>query len=201
MTWVIPPERGHTVRTSGRLTAAVFALALGCSACASGDATDDGTDDGEDAAGGSTIEVVTTDYAFAMPDEVSSGTTLTLRNDSAAEVHEALLFKLPADDTRSVDEIVASGEEGMAGAEFSGVLMAGPGDSATTGPLGPAVLDQSGRYLVICFLPTGAPPEEVFAAVDAYVDAGAPEDGAPEYPETGPPHAANGMYTELTVVG
>lgn len=181
-----------------KLTSLTLALTIGLAACA-GDDTGSEVEASDDA--GATVEVVATDYAFDMPAEVAAGTTLTLRNDSEDEVHEVLAFLIPEDDERSVGDMLAEGEAGMAGLELRGVLLAGPGENAAAGPLGPLQLGEPGRYAVLCFLPTGAPPEEIFAAVDAFVEAGAPEDGAPEYPETGPPHVANGMATELTVTG
>jgi hypothetical protein len=54
-----------------------------------------------------TIEIRAVDYAFAdLPVRVAAGMTLSLRNDSTAEVHEIVAFKLPDGEGRSVDELL-----------------------------------------------------------------------------------------------
>ena len=58
--------------------------------------------------------------------------------------------------------------------------------------VGDGTLQEPGRYLVICTIPTGADPAE-------YLAAEATSNGPPDV-EGGPPHFTHGMYAELDVV-
>jgi hypothetical protein len=75
--------------------------------------------------------------------------------------------------------------------------MAAPGEDST-GLTGPVVLEEPGTYLFICLIPRDAPPDEVLAAAEAFMASGQ-TDGAPDYPETGPPHSVAGMVATVTV--
>ncbi len=81
-----------------------------------------------------------------------------------------------------------------------GVALAPPGGDSTEFPAPPLTLEQPGRYLFACLIPTDAPPDEVLQAARDFAESGATE-GAPAYPETGPPHVANGMFAEVEVTG
>lgn len=194
---------------------AVLALAL--AACGDGDGDGDvadevtptetaqATDDApgepaDDANEGQTLTVTAVDYSYQdLPDEIPAGTTITVDNQSEAEVHEVLALRIPDDEERTVEELLQLPEEELAQVvEVRGAALAPPGGLSADSPAPPLTLEQPGRYLFACLIPTDAPPDEVLEAAQEFVESGATE-GAPAYPETGPPHAANGMFAEVTV--
>lgn len=160
-------------------------------------ADSDTTTTADDAAGGDaaaeTTDVVAVDYAFeGLPDRIDAGTTLTLRNDSAAEVHELVAMAIPEDEARPVDELVALPEDQLFAAvpgEPALVLVAPPGEDAVP-VLGDGTLEP-GRYLLVCAIPTGADPDEFMRQ--------AQESQGPPDVAGGPPHLVHGMYAELVV--
>lgn len=167
------------------------------------EASDDTTTTTEGDAGdgeGAQVTIGAVDYEYTdVPEVVEAGTELILDNQSEGEVHEILAFRLSDDETRSMDELVQLPEE-----ELTAVLggppiaaVAPPGAQSSASPAPPAIVEDPGRYALVCFIPTGAPPDEVMAAVQEFVEGGA--QGEPDYPETGPPHIVQGMYAELTV--
>lgn len=203
---------------AGRKGVCAIALTAGLAlaGCGGDDASDDLTTDsatepateptGDDAsdAAGPTATITAVDYAFEdVPATLAVGTTVALRNDSeGGEFHELLAVLLPDDEERPFAELLQLPEEEFAaifGAGLRGAVFATPGsDSGSfTLPVPPLVLGEPGRYAFVCFIPTGAPPDEVTAALEAFFEGGA--QGEPEHPQTGPPHAANGMFTEVTV--
>lgn len=188
-----------------------MALAMLLAGC--GDAGDDTTDDvdptdaetpddeespdeeevsSDDEAGG-TVEITAVDYAFeGVPDTVEAGTELTLTNASEGEVHEMVVSRIDDDETRPLEELLGlSDEEAQEIAAFAGVAVAMPGEDGFT-PEGPVVLEEPGRYIMLCFIPTGADPAVYQEAI---------ESGAQEAPEVdgGPPHVAQGMAAEFLV--
>jgi hypothetical protein len=185
--------------------AAGLALTLGLAAC--GDSDDEGaapttTEAGQPTttgtAGGETVEITAVDYAFqGVPDSVEAGTTFTLTNDSEAELHELVAFRLPDDETRSAEELFSDpanleslgGDEGPPDA----VLVAAPGSDMPGPVVGDGSFTEPGRYLMACFIPTGVDPE-------AYLNAPENPDGPPQVEGAdGPPHFTQGMYAEFTV--
>ena len=173
--------------------AALVLLALGAAAC-SDDAGGEAADDSP-TTGARTIEVVATDFAFSgLPDEVAVGTQVTFVNDAGRELHELVAFRLPDDERRTADELMAdpSALGGLlSGAEPTMVLLAEPGGPQIAA-VGDGTFTEPGRYLVICAIPTGADPAE-------YLAAAATSDGPPEV-EGGAPHFAHGMFGEVDVV-
>lgn len=183
--------------------AAVLAMALlvvGTAAC-----SDDDTDDGvapttaptpsTTAAADDAIEITAVDYAFEdAPEEVDVGASLALRNRSAGEVHELVAMRLPDGEERTADELVRLPEQEL-GALFAGppalVLIAPPGEDSFAA-VGDGTLSEPGRYLFVCFIPTGAEPA-------AYLDALEANPGEPPSVPGGPPHFTAGMYAEVTV--
>jgi uncharacterized cupredoxin-like copper-binding protein len=153
------------------------------------------TTDGEDTDGGETegaIAVTAVDYAFeGIPDTVESGATFTLTNEGE-ELHEMVVFLIPDEEERSVEELAALEDEEL-GEVFGGeptpefVLVAEPGgEGIVVFPEGAeATVTEPGRYGVLCFIPVGTTemPEEM--------------EGPPE--GDGPPHYEEGMLTEFTV--
>lgn len=182
------------VSTSGRGTAcAVVATALLLGACST-EPEAVAEDDGGDA-----VVVRAVDYGYADLDtELPAGTTVVLDNGSDREVHEILAFRV--EDDRPTSELLALPEEElMPLLDMRGVALAPPGEDSTGLPVPPLTLEEPGRYLFLCLIPTDAPPDDVMAAVEEFVASGQQE-GAPDYPQTGPPHVQNGMHAEVTVV-
>ncbi len=154
------------------------------------DASDGGVEDG-------VLEVTMVDFAYeGLPESVPAGTRLTVVNDSEAELHELLVFRLPDDETRSIEELIALPEEEanavLGDAGPVAVLLAPPGGEQIDA-VGDGTLAEPGRYAVFCAIPTGVDPQ-------AYLDAPPTEEGPPEVPGAdGPPHFTHGMFADLTV--
>ena len=180
--------------------AAALTLALG-GAAACGDDDDQSAATQADAttttgeAPAATVEITAVDYRFEdLPAETEAGARLALRNASDGEVHELVAMRLADDEHRAADELVALPEAEL-GALFAGppaaVLIAPPGDTGFAA-VGDGTLSDPGRYLLLCFIPTGADP-------GAYLDALEANPGEPPSVPGGPPHFTAGMFGELTV--
>jgi uncharacterized cupredoxin-like copper-binding protein len=147
---------------------------------------------------GEVVEVTLADYEFqGLPAEVPVGTTLRVTNASDMELHELVALKLPDDEERPVDELLALPPEEQekivpSDQEPAMVLLAAPGSSEQIEAVGTGTFTEPGRYLVACFIPTGADPQ-------AYLDAASSSEGGPPEVEGGPPHFTEGMYAELIV--
>jgi hypothetical protein len=145
---------------------------------------------------GDVVEVSAVDYAFeGLPASVPAGTRLAIANDAPAELHELVAIRLPDDETRTADELMALPEAEadalLGGGPPAAVLLAEPGGEPISA-VGDGTLSEPGRYLVLCAIPTGVAPADYLAAA---AEAG---DGPPQV-EGGPPHFVHGMYTELVV--
>jgi hypothetical protein len=196
-------------KPAARVLPLLLVAALGLAAC--GGDPDEGDDVAapdtptasptpDDAAGGDdtvpagTVTIVGVDYAFEdVPAEVPAGTELGFRNNSEEEVHELVLVRLPDVEERGIEELLQLSpeeQEELLGEGLVGVSVAPPGADGTVVE-GELVVDEPGRYLMVCFVPTGADPDEFMAAA-------AESEGPPEV-EGGPPHVVQGMYAELTV--
>ena len=148
-------------------------------------------------AAGSSIEVHAADYGFGgIPAEIPAGTSISFVNDSTAEVHEFVAVRLADSETRSVHEIVQAQDFGalFGSGEPAAVIVAGPNQGEPFLAVGDGTIAEPGRYAVLCFIPTGADPEEYFAA------AAESPDGPPQV-AGGAPHVMNGMYAEVVVTG
>jgi hypothetical protein len=194
----------RTRRPRGARPAAVLTVSLllvGVAACSD----DDGDEGAATTAAPSTapttapaddpIEVTAVDYAFEdLPEAIEAGTTLALRNQSAGEIHELVAMRLPDGEQRTADELVRLPEPEL-GALLADppalVLIASPADESFAA-LGDGTLGEPGRYLLLCFIPTGADPA-------AYLDALEANPGQPPSVPGGPPHFTAGMYAEVTV--
>jgi hypothetical protein len=192
----------HGHRRRNIAAAAALALAItGIAACG-----DDGSGTDDTAPSDSTpttlanvdpgtVEVTATNYHFDdLPAEVSTGTALGLQNASAEELHELVAMRLADDEDRTAAELVALSEPEL-GALFAGppalVVVAPPGEDGFAA-LGDGTLGVPGRYLIMCFIPTGADPA-------AYLDALEANPGQPPSVPGGPPHFTAGMYGEVFV--
>jgi uncharacterized cupredoxin-like copper-binding protein len=150
---------------------------------------DSSTHTGMDAA----ITVNAVDYAFEdLPATVPAGTKLAFHNTSTAELHElVVLGPIPAEETRSVEELLALPEDQLPPIEPVMVALAPPGEEGMF-VVGDGTVTEPGRYAVICAIPIGADPAEFMAAAQES------SSGPPEV-EGGPPHFTAGMYAELIV--
>lgn len=158
--------------------------------------TTEATAEATEEASGETIEVTGVDYAFeGLPETIEAGTVLTFVNGSTVEFHEMVVIAIPDGEERSVEEILALPPEEsdaiFADVEPALVAVALPGESGMP-VVGDGTIAEAGRYAVVCFIPTGADPTAVAAAMQSATE------GPPEL-EGGPPHVANGMWAELTV--
>ncbi len=176
-------------------------LALAATLVMGACATEEGAEEEEDQAAATTtqpveeISVSARDYAFdGIPALIDGGSRLTLKNASTREVHELIAFKLPEGETRPVADIVKLPEaelERVVAGEPATVLVALPNsDGMAVG--GDGTLDEAGRYMFVCFVPTGADPAAYQAAFQN------PQGGPPNV-TGGPPHVAQGMFAEATI--
>jgi hypothetical protein len=142
------------------------------------------------------IEVGAVDFAFEdLPDRIPAGTRLTLDNRAPDELHELVAFRLADDERRPVTELLQlpPAELGalLGAAPPRTVLLAAPGEEQVPA-VGDGTLDEPGRYLVMCAVPTGVDPA-------TYLAAAAAAGGQQPQVEGGPPHFVHGMATELVV--
>ena len=144
---------------------------------------------------GDPVIVEASDYKFeAIPEEFPAGTQMTLTNKSDKELHELVAFRVPDAEKRPVAELMALPEAEL-GALFAGepaTVIIAPPKSDGFPAVGTGIISEPGRYVFVCFIPTGADPEEYMAAAEA--STGGPPDVA-----GGPPHFVNGMFAEATV--
>ena len=129
-------------------------------------ATTEGSTTSEAESADDSVQVTLADYKFEdLPESVDAGTTFTVRNDSEAELHELVAFRLPDDEKRSVEDLVQLPEAEL-GALFAGepatVLLAEPGSDKTIPAVGTGAIDEAGRYAVMCFIPQGADPRNTW---------------------------------------
>ena len=139
-----------------------------------------------------TVDLV--DFSFGdLPDEVPAGTRLAVTSGSETELHELVAIRLADGDTRPADEIIAAGlAEVLAAGPPTAVLLAAPGAEQIPA-VGDGTLNEPGRYLILCAIPTGADPAEYLAAAQANPDGGPPQVAG------GAPHFAHGMFDDLVV--
>ena len=100
-----------------------------------------------------------------LPERVAAGSTFTLVNESAVELHELVAIKLPEGEERTADELVQlpPGELAQFFPMVDAVIIAPPEGEGF--PVeGTGTLTEPGRYLIICAIPTGADPDEYMAA-------------------------------------
>lgn len=176
------------MRRSNATIASLAILATGAlalSACGDDTADAGELDDG-------VLDVTLTDFSFGeIPDEVPTGTRLQIDNRSTGELHELVAVRLADGDDREIHEIVHDGlEEVLSAGPPAAVLLAAPGGEQIPA-VGDGTLDQPGRYLLICAIPTGADPQE-------YLEAAATSDGPPQV-DGGTPHFAHGMIDSILV--
>ena len=147
----------------------------------------------------SSVVISGVNYAYEdVPERLAVGSDLTFRNDATDEVHEMIVVRIDDAETRSVEELLnVPEEEVQALITDVGVSVALPGEAGiVVEGSDPIVLDQAGRYALICFLPVGSDVEAARALL-----AGPPTEGEGPPPSLGegPPHFTQGMVSEFTV--
>ncbi len=141
-----------------------------------------------------TYEVRAVDYGFeGLPERVAAGSSFTMFNESAVELHELVAIRLPEGEERTADELVQLPPEELAGFfPLVETVIIAPPEADGFAVEGTGTLSEPGRYLIICAIPTGANPDE-------YLAAAAEAEGGPPQVAGGPPHLAMGMYGEVLV--
>lgn len=195
-------------KVAALLVSAAFLLTAAPAAVAQDDATTGEAMDMESL----TVAVSGVEYAFTgLPTSVPAGTTLTFTNDGA-EIHELVLNRLADGVTESFEELMALNEsgvdlaaEGYIDTEFGDqMLLAVSGQTAE----GAITLDQEGRYVALCFIPTGletAKLEELGVDISTLGPGTDPSTLSPEAQAFigevmgNPPHMAQGMIQEFVV--
>lgn len=174
------------MRTDSRrrlaLAGGLAALALVATACGG---------DGDE-----TLTITARDFRFEdLPSTVDAGTTFKLTNASNVEMHEMIVFRIPDNERRPVEELIRLPEAEQAtifAGEPAMVLLAPPNGGDQITAVGTGKLTEPGRYAVACFIPTGADPA-------AYLSAAQGGGEGPPQVAGGPPHAFNGMFAQVTV--
>jgi hypothetical protein len=145
---------------------------------------------------GDVITVALSDFAFGgLPGNVPVGTRLEIENISESEMHELVAIRIPDDEDRSVEELLALPEEeidAIFGATLPAMVLLAPPGAPQIEAVGDGTLDEPGRYAILCFIPTGVDPGEFMAAAAASA-------GGPPEIDGGPPHVVHGMYAEVLV--
>lgn len=190
--------------------AAGLALTFGLAAC--GDDADDATTtttdaseqtttteettttEADGAATGETVEITGVNYAFeGVPETVEPGTELSFTNASEDEVHEMVVVRIDDDETRPLEELIGLGDAAQEVVEDVGVAVALPGEDGMVVD-GELVMEEPGRYALLCFIPVGADPQVLEELM-----ANPPAEGEEPDLGDGPPHVTQGMAAELTV--
>ncbi len=141
------------------------------------------------------VEVTAQDYAFVgLPSAVNAGARIRLVNESTKELHELVVFRLPDEETRRVEELaqLPISELDAFFSRVETVILAPPGRSGYA-QVGTDRLDEPGRYAIFCTIPIGADPNQYLTAV-------AESEGRPEF-EGGLLHYQAGMWAGVTVEG
>lgn len=169
-----------------RIAIAIACLTLLVAAC------------GDDEAEPESVEVVGVNYEYqSVPETLAVGSDLSFRNDSDNEVHEIVVVRIDDDETRPLAELVQLPPEQAEGFTTTiGVSVALPGGEGMLVEGDDLVLDQPGRYALLCFIPIGSDVE----MAEQLLAGPPPEgDGPPPSLGDGPPHVTAGMFAEFTV--
>ncbi len=184
----------HHIRRAQQATRSALVLAAAAALLLAAACGDDEDDTPAPATG--TIEITAVDYGFeGVPERVAAGSSFTLTNASSIELHELVAIRMVDGETRSIEDLLELSDEELDEVFAPGppamVLIAMPNEESFA-VVGDGTFTEPGRYALVCFIPTGADPDEFMAAAEAS------SDGPPEV-DGGPPHAFVGMYGEVTV--
>ena len=109
-----------------------------------------------------------------------------------------VIVRIPHEVTETLGQLLALPEEELdakvGDVAPSAVIVALPGETGQAVE-GTGVIDEPGRYAVLCFIPVGADPEQVRELMEGPPPTG---DEEPNF-EGGPPHIMEGMYAEIVV--
>ncbi len=168
-----------------RVLIALACLALLVAAC------------GDDEAEPESVEIVGINYEYeGVPETLAVGSDLSFRNDADNEVHEIVVVRINDDETRPIEELAQlPPEEGQASTVI-GVSVALPGETGTVVEGDDLVLDQPGRYALLCFIPLGSDVDLARQLLSGPPPEG---EGPPPTLGEGPPHVTAGMFAEFTV--
>jgi hypothetical protein len=132
------------------------------------------------AAGATAVTVTAEDYKFGGTDALKAGGTFAIAfENKGKELHELVIQHINDDEKRPLSELLQEDDPSKFATDVA-FTFACPG--ATADAIG-ADLTAPGRYVALCFIPTGTTPETKPADFD----------------KGGAPHAMNGMIVEFTV--
>lgn len=126
------------------------------------------------------ITITATEYAFEGTDALEAGGHFAVNFENhGKELHELHVARVDDGEERSMEELFQDPNGEDATTEV-GHAFACPGGVAESAGVD---MSEPGRYLVVCFMPTGLTPETDPA----------------DFAKLGPPHAKNGMAVEVDV--
>ena len=136
----------------------------------------------KDNCGFGTLAVTASEYAFGgIADTLEAGPVVIDFSNTGQELHHVAMMRINDDVTDTLDELLALPE-----AQAQHKLTAVGNAFAAPGEVGFGMVDlEPGRYIAICYLPTGATPENM------------PQIESGEH--QGAPHFTHGMVQEFTV--
>lgn len=145
-----------------------------------GDGMLPGMESAAPAADATEVTIQAKEYEFGGTDALAAGGQFAVTfENQGTELHELLIVRVPEDEDRSMEELLAD--------EAAGDTMTPVGTGfACPNTIADAIgvdMSEPGRYLVVCFVPTGAMADTDPADFDGL----------------GAPHAMNGMANEVIV--
>jgi hypothetical protein len=126
------------------------------------------------------VTITATEYKFDGTDALEGGGHFSVNFENhGKELHELHVARLAEGETRTIEELFADPNAESSTTEV-GHAFACPGSVAEMAGVD---MSEPGRYIVVCFIPTGATPETDPA----------------DFGTLGPPHAMQGMAVEIDV--
>lgn len=182
----------------GNRAAVILVLGLALAACGGDEvttSTDAPTATTTTEPTGDIVEVELNDFEFiGLSESVPAGTRLAVVNHAESELHEMVVFKLAEGEQRSASELAGLDPldlEATLGAPVTVLLAAPAGEQVAA--VGDGTLNEPGKYVAFCFIPTGVDPQVYLEAVAQS------QDGPPQIEGVGPPHFVHGMLADFDV--
>jgi hypothetical protein len=126
------------------------------------------------------IEVTADEYVFDGLEAIDGTGEYALTLDNVGEeLHEIVMVRIDDDETRPVEELLQEEDPSEFATDIA-FAFACPGETSEPTAVN---IDEPGRYVAVCFIPVGVTPDT-------------PPD---EFETLGPPHALQGMVTEIEV--